>query len=428
MPVRILIDHGSTQNIGDNAMLLNNLHFLSKYEHVECYLMGRRNPFWIKKTKLPVKEVAPLKGLFKMPHWRIREYKVQPLVLRQICAVLFWSILTLRALRIYYQIRKNRQTQKQEESLNNQSSLIEIMPHMDAFWVVGGGNINDIWIEHTFWKMAIACMFKWQKKKVVFSGQGIGPVEKLSTRIITKMILKNITIMSVREKYSYDLLINLNPGILNKVKLVGDDALFNFTFSSDVITNLPPKYIVFNMRFSEYSSKDITLLTRCAHLLDTLGECYPDYHFILVPFALNKEDSDIITAQKILREIKEIQNRIIIVRENISLESIKSVLRKADFAIGVSYHFCLFSLSFGIPTTGLYTNEYYRQKLEGLMNMFDRKNGVFDLREGEVSSLTQNIIQSLKDFEKEPVAMATKCMEKNWEHFAEKTIMNIARE
>jgi hypothetical protein len=54
-----------------------------------------------------------------------------------------------------------------------------------------------------------------------------------------------------------------------------------------------------------------------------------------------------------------------VVWQPLRASEMKWVLGRANFGIGHSYHFNVFLLSQGIPSIGLYTNEYYKVKLQG---------------------------------------------------------------
>ena len=48
-------------------------------------------------------------------------------------------------------------------------------------------------------------------------------------------------------------------------------------------------------------------------------------------------------------------------------------MRDCTVAVGLAYHFVVFALVNGVPVVGLYGNDYYRQKMQGLLQWFDRQ-------------------------------------------------------
>ena len=61
---------------------------------------------------------------------------------------------------------------------------------------------------------------------------------------------------------------------------------------------------------------------------------------------------------------------LIFAHESLSAALLKGVLGSAHAAIGMSYHFCTFALSQGVPAISLYTGDYYRQKAIGLSSFW----------------------------------------------------------
>ena len=86
----------------------------------------------------------------------------------------------------------------------------------------------------------------------------------------------------------------------------------------------------------------------------------------------------------------------IIVKEYSPVE-IKGIIKKVDLAVGTSYHFNLFALSSNVPVIGIYQNEYYKQKLEGVLSLFGMGAYCFDFLSAKKSDIIGCINDLLED-------------------------------
>ena len=75
---------------------------------------------------------------------------------------------------------------------------------------------------------------------------------------------------------------------------------------------------------------------------------------------------------------------------------VKGVLGKAFGAIGISYHFCTFALSQGVPAVCFYEGDYYKQKAQGLTEFWDDSRLALPLSEFDDLASVRHIIDVLK--------------------------------
>ncbi len=423
--MNLLIGSGNCKNIGDNAMISNIVNYLLEHTNWHFYIVDKRVPLCIETTPDRLDLAKTIDGLLSMPHWRIREYKSQPVVARQVCAVLFWSIMIFRAIALALDTKYYK---KYKAHFFHNKSLrywAELLNQMDGYWVVGGGNINDIWIEDSFWKMAFACIFRMMNKPVVFSGQGIGPLNRPISRLIVRCGIKYISVLSLREKISFELLKSLKIN-LSHCCITGDDALTINENKEEVIHTLPRNFVALNLRMSKYSFEKHNLIDKYTNLIKLLMRKFPENSFLFIPIAMNQGDSDITSAKAIIKKIGTGTDRISVLEKAISFENVKLIFENAIFSLGCSYHFCLFSLSKGIPTVGLYANDYYKQKLKGLMQMFGHSNGAVDLNSSTPEELIVKIEYSVSKFSKNQALMAKAQIEDSWNKFMLRAIKTIS--
>jgi len=345
--VKILIDSGNCKNLGDNAMIFNVLNYLEQHIEGVFYVVDRGVPLDFtdfEKRIIMVKRVNPL---LQMPHWRIQCYRDQPWFYKYICVFLSWFITISRALKMVTGILFYKRYKRHLFSNQDIRYWVEMLNTIDAYWVVGGGYINDMWLEAAFWKMIFARICKIQGKPVIFSGQGLGPINRLSSKLVVQFGVKSMSLLSLRERVSFNNLKKLSVN-LKKCHVVGDDALTIPDSTNEKSISLPGKFIAMNIRFSDYSFQDQNLFKKCVHLVELCMKRYPEHQIVFIPIAFNKKDSDIDSAEKILQRIGKYKERVTILkREDVSIQNIKLILKHASLSIGISYHFCLFSLLMG---------------------------------------------------------------------------------
>jgi polysaccharide pyruvyl transferase WcaK-like protein len=62
----------------------------------------------------------------------------------------------------------------------------------------------------------------------------------------------------------------------------------------------------------------------------------------------------------------------IVLNHKFTASEVKGIISGAHLAVGQSYHFGVFALSSNVPFIGLYSNDYYRLKSEGLLEWYNR--------------------------------------------------------
>jgi hypothetical protein len=77
--------------------------------------------------------------------------------------------------------------------------------------------------------------------------------------------------------------------------------------------------------------------------------------------------------------------------------TVRGVLGCAWGGIGVSYHFCTFSLTEGIPAICLYADPYYKQKAQGIAAFWGDERLSLSLSEMQVGPAMSHIRQVFED-------------------------------
>jgi hypothetical protein len=90
---------------------------------------------------------------------------------------------------------------------------------------------------------------------------------------------------------------------------------------------------------------------------------------IFLPFSWETHSSDAVTAASI-HDYLQGQAPFHVAWNYLEAAELKWLLGKARFGIGLSYHFHVFLLSQGRPSIGLYSNDYYKVKLNGAFRAY----------------------------------------------------------
>lgn len=188
-------------------------------------------------------------------------------------------------------------------------------------------------------------------KKVVIFAQGIGPINNPFARFLTKILLKNVSYLSVRDDKSLFLLRGwgLNPVLV-------DDPLW----SLDLLESNPKGRIGIQLRsWKTLTDEFINTLSR------EVNEKYSDKEIYIYSF---QDSQDLAVCKKFQNFIsllnKDIKTTLLSGLKN---QEIIESFRSLDILIGMRFHACLLALKYGIPTLPL----SYDAKVEKLADEFE---------------------------------------------------------
>jgi polysaccharide pyruvyl transferase WcaK-like protein len=126
-------------------------------------------------------------------------------------------------------------------------------------------------------------------------------------------------------------------------------------------------------------------LSVCQYLKYIFSEYYDCTLYLL---AITHEDHKILSVVSQL-----IENSIIV--PLLSPSATKNIVSQLDMLITSRYHGCVFGASQGIPTIGLYSEEYWKNKNMGVLEMFGCKNAVFSICDIQSSNMEDKISEFL---------------------------------
>jgi len=242
----------------------------------------------------------------------------------------------------------------------------------DALFVSGAGCFNDRYATSVgaVWALVIRCM-SLLRKPVILSGQQIGPLDRWAAQVVTRWALTPAKFAGMRDPIS--LRVSRALGIpADRVGITGDDAWDLPPAPAPVIdalfrqADLPPRFIAAQMRIDRATSFDSTDTVVMANILDAAAAAL-GLPVVFVRMFYADQDDDLESARRVSALMRAPTK---VVEEELDPATTKGILARAVIAIGVSYHFCVFAISSGTPTVGLYRNPYMIQKIRGLEEMW----------------------------------------------------------
>lgn len=362
--MKLLVDHGAYDNLGDLGMLEAALHRLRGY--------GTDIQLFVKDCPLD-HGIWNLPGIDRVDYHLPPPYKlprrgggIRTRLLRAL------SPKNRRLLYLFLLARGLTDPERARVDVDGtRMAAIDWVARFDALFMAGGGDLNDVFDNEIWQRACLIHSFAALGKPIVLSGQQIGPIRHWASRQALTGALRKVALIGLREPTDSVRICRraqLEPG---RYQVVGDDTFGLPDAESNEVRLLldahglePGRFIAVNIRIGLYSPIAEQSLRALANQASALGRHY-GMPVLAVPIALDPGDSDLASGQKLAEyapkgDIQTFQK----VSWTPSLA--KALLGQAFGALGVSYHFCTFALQNGVPAIALYDGDYYRQKALGL--------------------------------------------------------------
>ena len=392
--MKLLVLHGSSANFGDTAMLegvvLNLLRNLPAAELFVADRSGIKTGLWalsrvhkqtIPRLIFPCEDVlAEARYLWRYDaRWRRAVHKWLALGLERTFSAKTIRVADLAA-----------------------TNLHEFCARFDALHMVGGGYLTDTFPDLLVEVFCWAQTFSEQGKPILLTGQQVGPFRSRILRAHTRRLLTSARFTGLREPTdSVELCrkFHLDP---KRFRVIGDDS-FGLPCPDEAEISAclatqglePGKFLAFNVRVGPYAAGHNQYLQFVARLADELARAFR-VPILIVPIAFNETDSDDRSGEELLNRTKHVEAQRIGSGE-LTSSLVRGLLGKALGAIGVSYHFCTFALSQGIPAVCLYEGDYYSQKARGICGFWQDRRLAISLQKADVSSAVEQVSTLLRD-------------------------------
>jgi len=255
-------------------------------------------------------------------------------------------------------------------------ALIRVLDDADLYVRSGSGSLNDIWFWSSMWpQLTEARIASAMGARVAFTGQGLGPLTGEYRLRGLKALVDTVDYMSFRDASESRQLVERVVGPAGHCVTVGDDA---FDYAGDVTRRVSSilatcqrgdaPLIVCQFRATDYEKAIVDgFWVVLQAQLEQVVERHPEARILFVSFSTGRVN-DLVPARRLATG--RLAGAVTIVEDNLTPGEARALISAATLTIGQSYHFGVFSLAEDVPFVGLYTNEYYRAKLGGLLEWY----------------------------------------------------------
>ncbi|MFC1495867.1 polysaccharide pyruvyl transferase CsaB [Candidatus Margulisiibacteriota bacterium] len=247
-------------------------------------------------------------------------------------------------------------------SRHNLMRIVFELLKCDGFALGGGGLLQDRTSRRSFlYYAALTGLAQLLNKKTFIIAQGIGPIGSKINRIILKKIIEKSTVVTVREKKSYDLVKALNSPKTMLMETV-DPALS--LQPKNISSLLKQEGINFNKRplfgIAVRPYKMWTkVLPRLAEACDLIVKKF-NAEIVFIPL---QYPGDIAASEKV---IDKMQQPAKLIRGDYSAAEILGLIKEMDYLLGMRLHSLIFAAASLVPAIGI----SYDPKVQAFMDEF----------------------------------------------------------
>jgi polysaccharide pyruvyl transferase WcaK-like protein len=308
------------------------------------------------------------------------------------------------------------------EHCETNSQFNDFCANYDAYFVAGGGNLTDAFLQAIWERCCFIHAFADQEKPVILTGQQLGPFRSRAVRAAMASALRKATFVGVREP-GYSMRFCQHAQLAtHQYAMMGDDSMglqrATDSETSDVLTALnlkPNSYIATNLRLAPYISRHESLIRKMSRVLDLVSEHF-QLPVLVIPIAQHRVSDDAaVGAQLADRCSADVS---ILNSSDLTPTTAKAVLANARLAVGTSYHFCTFALTEGVPAVSPYAGDYYRQKANGIATFWQDERLAVSLTTQHANKIANRIIAVGEDKElRAHLRSVARGAMKEWNHW-----------
>ncbi|MCW4012019.1 MAG: polysaccharide pyruvyl transferase family protein [Candidatus Bathyarchaeota archaeon] len=270
--------------------------------------------------------------------------------------------------------------------LHNRDRYLELFREADVHLLTGGTPFYDYGHLSRIVHMGLPAL---NRRKIVCFGVGSKPITTLMGREITRMLLRNASIISTRDKPSKQILQPLTGQLVKPITVTGDSALALNHVQSVTKNNLVlfcPRRLTQSHRLLYHQQIDQTIINRIRHMqartADKLLE--DDYHVAFLPFHTVPPDDD-------FEEIRVIRNLMRNEPETLprprDTEEALSIIGQSSLLVGLRLHSLIFASIQGTPHVSI----DYDIKIRGFMEHMNTARYLSELNLGLDKLYTKTI-------------------------------------
>lgn len=302
--------------------------------------------------------------------------------------------------------------------LRNRDRYLELFRAADVHLLTGGTPFYDYGHLSRIIHMGLPAL---NKRKIVCFGVGSKPITTLMGREITRMLLRNASIISTRDVISKQILQPLTGQLVKPITVTGDSAHALNSVNSEPKKSLIlfcPRRLTRSHKLLYHQQLDQSYINRIRHMqartADKLLEA--DYQVAFMPFHTVPPDDD-------LEEIRVIKNLMHSEPETLqrprNTSEALSVIGRAALLVGLRLHSLVFAAIQGTPHVSIdydikirgymehiYTAYYLSEPNLGLDRLYMKTMEALENREQYTKNLSKrvNAVRGLVNSESDRVA------------------------
>jgi len=269
----------------------------------------------------------------------------------------------------------------------------------DALVISGGGNLSRSWPHYIYERLAMARLAVSRGVPVFLLGQTLGPQFRPRERILVAELLRSAAWVGVRETYSYALALELGID-RNLLSYQVDDAAFltpeaipQEILEGFGLTGKRPFIAVTVHPIGDASISNPVVAKFAAALKSIAREAEADLVFL--PHVKFYEQVDTPNDGSFGEAI----GRALFANPPLGIAPVFSaaqtlwLTQQAALVISTRYHPLVFALAAGVPTVGVWSDEYTRWKLQGALIHAGRPTDALPLEEALDGRLVSKAIE-----------------------------------
>lgn len=247
---------------------------------------------------------------------------------------------------------------------NSYKEILTAIKSCDVVISGGGSLLQDKTSSKSLWYyLAIIFLGIFFRKKVYIIGQGIGPINKKFNRWITKVILKRVNGITVRDsdskrfleslKIKNDVILSADPVV--NMESIDDKRIYEILSKEGIDPS--ERYMIICTR--AWETTEISRV-ELAKAIDTIANAN-GMRVIFFPFYYKVDEEE---SQKVANYLKSDYK---IIKNKYNPKEVLGIIKKSQFLIGVRLHALIFGLVANIPFIGI----SYDPKIDGFLKSID---------------------------------------------------------
>ncbi len=244
--------------------------------------------------------------------------------------------------------------------------VLKAIKNTSLFLSGGGSLLQDVTSTRSLlYYLTVMTIAKIYKKPVMVYANGIGPINRKFNRVLSKLVLDKVELITLRDEDSKVYLSQM--GVKNKNIIVTADPVFTLEASDTVHIDkilakegIPNNKGLIGLSIRKWKTGE-NLVKVISNTIDYITDKY-EVNVILIPMHYPE---DLSISLEVLENIKS--SNCYLLRDKYTVEEIMGVIQRLDLIIAMRLHSLIYAAGQEVPMVGL----VYDPKVEGLLKSLD---------------------------------------------------------